>query len=95
MLFVNCVCVKMACGQSRFEEKTNTLIVNGSHETVKLSGLLEIFIKKYVQCYGCGNPETEILISKSQMVSLKCVACGVVSDVDMRDKKCMMRVEKE
>ena len=53
MLFVNCVCVKMACGQSRFEEKTNTLIVNGSHETVKLSGLLEIFIKKYVQCYGC------------------------------------------
>jgi translation initiation factor 5 len=47
---------------------------------------LEIFIKKYVQCYGCGNPETEILISKTQMISLKCAACGHISDVDMRDK---------
>ena len=56
---------------------------------------MEIFITKIVQCYGCGNPETEILISKSQMVSLKCVACGVVSDVDMRDKKGMKRAEKE
>ena len=56
---------------------------------------VEIFITKIVQCYGCGNPETEILISKSQMVSLKCVACGVVSDVDMRDKKGMKRAEKE
>ena len=56
---------------------------------------VEIFITKNVQCYGCGNPETEILISKSQMVSLKCVACGVVSDVDMRDKKGMKRAEKE
>ena len=90
MLFVNCVCVKMACGQSRFEEKTNTLIVNGSHEL-----WMWIFITKNVQCYGCGNPETEILISKSQMISLKCVACGVVSNVYMRDKKGMRRVEKE
>ncbi|KAI3803803.1 hypothetical protein L1987_31965 [Smallanthus sonchifolius] len=52
----------------------------------KLAGLLEIFIKKYVQCYGCGNPETEILITKTHMVQLKCAACGFVSDVDMRDK---------
>ncbi|KAI3815338.1 hypothetical protein L1987_15003 [Smallanthus sonchifolius] len=50
------------------------------------AGLLENFIKKYVQCYGCGNPETEILITKTQMVQLKCAACGFVSDVDMRDK---------
>ncbi|KAM7278793.1 hypothetical protein ACFE04_005927 [Oxalis oulophora] len=61
-------------------------LVNGSHDTAKLAGLLENFIKKYVQCYGCGNPETEILITKSQMVQLKCAACGFVSDVDMRDK---------
>ncbi|XP_019419238.1 PREDICTED: eukaryotic translation initiation factor 5-like [Lupinus angustifolius] len=72
--------------QSKFDEKTGTSHVNGAHETAKLAGLLENFIKKYVQCYGCGNPETEILITKTQMLQLKCAACGFVSDVDMRDK---------
>ncbi|PSS35027.1 Eukaryotic translation initiation factor 5 like [Actinidia chinensis var. chinensis] len=72
--------------QSKFDEKTGISLVNGAHDTAKLAGLLENFIKKYVQCYGCGNPETEILITKSQMVQLKCAACGFVSDVDMRDK---------
>lgn len=72
--------------QSKFDEKSGTALVNGAHDSSKLVALLEIFIKKYVQCYGCGNPETEILISKTQMISLKCAACGYVSDVDMRDK---------
>ncbi|KAF3646924.1 Eukaryotic translation initiation factor 5 [Capsicum annuum] len=72
--------------QSKFDEKTGTALVNGAHDTAKLAGLLEIFIKKYVQCYGCGNPETEILITKNQMIQLKCAACGFISDVDMRDK---------
>ena len=72
--------------QSKFDEKTGTSLVNGAHETAKLAGLLENFIKKYVQCYGCGNPETEIVITKTQMLTLKCAACGFVSDVDMRDK---------
>ena len=72
--------------QSKFDEKTGTSHVNGAHDTAKLAGLLENFIKKYVQCYGCRNPETEILITKSQMIQLNCAACGFVSDVDMRDK---------
>ncbi|KAK9270681.1 hypothetical protein L1049_026263 [Liquidambar formosana] len=72
--------------QSKFDEKTGTSHVNGAHDTAKLAGLLENFIKKYVQCYGCGNPETEVVITKTQMITLKCAACGFVSDVDMRDK---------
>ncbi|XP_042508606.1 eukaryotic translation initiation factor 5-like [Macadamia integrifolia] len=72
--------------QSKFDEKTGISLVNGAHDTAKLAGLLENFIKKYVQCYGCGNPETEIVITKTQMITLKCAACGYVSDVDMRDK---------
>lgn len=72
--------------QSKFDEKSGVSLVNGAHDTAKLAGILENFIKKYVQCYGCGNPETEILITKTQMVQLKCAACGFISDVDMRDK---------
>lgn len=72
--------------QSKFDDKTGTSLVNGAHDTAKLAGLLENFIKKYVQCYGCGNPETEIIITKTQMITMKCAACGYISDVDMRDK---------
>eukprot|EP00850_Spirogloea_muscicola_P018038 SM000161S02420 [mRNA] locus=s161:176241:179213:+ [translate_table: standard] len=71
---------------SKFDDKTGTSTVNGAHDTPKLASLLENFIKKYVQCYGCGNPETEIIIDKQQMIHLKCAACGFLSDVDMRDK---------
>ncbi|KAI4979864.1 hypothetical protein ZWY2020_016617 [Hordeum vulgare] len=72
--------------QSKFDDKTGVSIVNGAHDTAKLAGLLETFISKYVQCYKCRNPETEVVISKKQTLSLKCAACGFISDVDMRDK---------
>uniref|UniRef100_A0ACD5Z6Y5 Uncharacterized protein n=1 Tax=Avena sativa TaxID=4498 RepID=A0ACD5Z6Y5_AVESA len=72
--------------QSKFDNKTGVSIVNGAHDTTKLAGLLEKFIRKYVQCANCRNPETEVLISKKQTISLKCAACGFLSDVDMRDK---------
>ncbi|VAI55191.1 unnamed protein product [Triticum turgidum subsp. durum] len=72
--------------QYKFDDKTGVSIVNGAHDTAKLAGLLENFINKYVQCYKCGNPETEVVISEKQTLSLKCAACGFISDVDMRDK---------
>ncbi|OMO78374.1 Translation initiation factor IF2/IF5 [Corchorus capsularis] len=72
--------------QSEFDEKTGTCRVNGSHGTAKLAGLLDKFIKKYVLCYECRNPETKMLINKNQMIQLKCAACGSVSYVDMTDK---------
>ena len=46
---------------------------------------LQNFIKKYVQCYNCGNPETVVKIKKEN-IYLKCKACGAVSDVDMRHR---------
>ena len=72
--------------QSKFDEKTGTSTVNGSHNNGKMVALLEVFIKKYVQCYGCGNPETEILISNTRVISLRCATCGYIFDVDMQDK---------
>ena len=41
------------------------------------SELLEGFIKKYVQCYSCNNPETTIRVKKD-FITLKCKACGAV-----------------
>lgn len=67
--------------QTKFDKKAGTSIVNGAHDQKKLSEILESFIKKYVQCYGCGNPETVIKIKKEN-IYLKCKACGHVSTVD-------------
>merc|ERR1712130_554 len=68
--------------QTNFDKKTGTSIVNGAHDTKKLVELLEGFIKKYVQCYSCGNPETVVKIKK-EVIRLKCKACGFDSEVDM------------
>lgn len=71
--------------QTNFNKDTGTSIVNGAHDAKKLSEVLEIFIKKYVQCYSCGNPETVVKVRR-ECIFLKCKACGHTSDVDMRDK---------
>lgn len=71
--------------QTNYNKESGTSIVNGAHDTGKLLELLEGFIKKYVQCYSCGNPETHVKIKRDN-IYLKCKACGAVSDVDMRHK---------
>mmetsp|Transcript_11718 Transcript_11718/g.19896 ORF Transcript_11718/g.19896 Transcript_11718/m.19896 type:complete len:492 (+) Transcript_11718:328-1803(+) len=72
--------------QSKFDEKTGTSIVNGAHDKAILLNLLEGFIKRFVQCFACGNPETEVGIAKGENITLQCKACGNVSHVDMRHK---------
>ncbi|KAK9830541.1 hypothetical protein WJX72_012368 [[Myrmecia] bisecta] len=71
--------------QTKFDKASGTSIVNGAHESARLSELLEGFIKRYVQCYSCGNPETQVKIRKDA-IFLKCKACGATSTVDMRHK---------
>eukprot|EP01024_Parvocaulis_polyphysoides_P021362 TRINITY_DN2010_c0_g1_i5.p2 TRINITY_DN2010_c0_g1~~TRINITY_DN2010_c0_g1_i5.p2 ORF type:complete len:479 (-),score=125.88 TRINITY_DN2010_c0_g1_i5:1863-3299(-) len=70
---------------TRFEENTGNSIVNGAHDVKKLCEVLDQFIKAYVQCGECGNPETTIHV-KREVISLKCKACGAKTEVDMRHK---------
>lgn len=71
--------------QTNFDAKTGTSIVNGAFDATVLLTHVEAFIKKYVQCYHCGNPETVVSI-KRENIFLKCKACGHISAVDMRHK---------
>lgn len=68
-----------------FDKATGVSIVNGQHSAEKLSQVLEGFIKTYVQCSSCGNPETTIKTKKDR-VRMKCKACGFVTEVDPRCK---------
>jgi len=63
--------------QTQFDFKDERFIVNGSHEASKLQDLLDGFIRKFVLCPGCDNPETVLGIeSKKNILSQSCKACG-------------------
>jgi len=63
--------------QTQFDHKNERFIVNGSHDAGKLQDLLDGFIRKYVLCPECDNPETDLLINaKKEIISQTCKACG-------------------
>ena len=43
------------------EPDKDRYIVNGDHTAVRLQDLLDGFIKKYVLCVNCSNPETNMV----------------------------------
>ncbi|XP_066146661.1 eukaryotic translation initiation factor 5 [Euwallacea fornicatus] len=63
--------------QTLFDFKNERFIVNGSHDAVKLQDLLDGFIRKFVLCPECENPETDLIVStKKNQVTQGCKACG-------------------
>lgn len=63
--------------QTQFDFKNERFIVNGAHDATKLQDLLDGFIRKYVLCPACDNPETELMVSaKKGTISQGCKACG-------------------
>lgn len=70
-----------------FDFKNERFIVNGSHDASKLQQLLDGFIKRFVLCPECSNPETQLTASqKKQTISQRCIACGYTGMIDMRHK---------
>jgi len=52
-------------------------VINGSHDEAKLINLLYGFIRKFVLCQKCNNPETSLIVSTTnQTIRQKCIACG-------------------
>lgn len=71
--------------QTQFDFKNERYIVNGSHDPAKLQDLLDIFIRKFVLCPECDNPETHLRVKKTQ-IGQHCAACGYQGMLDMRHK---------
>lgn len=53
----------------------NDYVVNGSHDVDKLINLLYGFIRKFVLCNKCSNPETNLTVERNT-IHQKCIACG-------------------
>ena len=69
-----------------FDDKADRYIVNGAHDASRLRELLDSFIEKFVLCQSCKNPETDLILTRDDIVLRDCKACGVRSSVDMRHK---------
>jgi len=73
--------------QTQFDFKNDRYIVNGAHDAAKLQDMLDIFIRKFVLCERCDNPETVLKVySKKQIITSSCKACGHSFTLDMRHK---------
>ncbi|KAI0292542.1 translation initiation factor [Russula brevipes] len=72
--------------QTSVDEKNDRYIVNGAHDATRLRELLDAFIDKFVLCGSCKNPETDIIITKNEMIVRDCKACGERTGVDMRHR---------
>ncbi|GFO35249.1 eukaryotic translation initiation factor 5 [Plakobranchus ocellatus] len=73
--------------QTQFDAKNDRYIVNGSHTGEKLQTLLDGFIKKFVLCPSCSNPETNLVVQvKRGTILQRCIACGYNGPVEMRHK---------
>lgn len=63
--------------QTHIDQKNGRFIVSGSHSATKLQDLLDVFIRKYVLCPECDNPETDLfVVAKKVTISQSCKACG-------------------
>uniref|UniRef100_A0A8C2K6R6 Eukaryotic translation initiation factor 5 n=1 Tax=Cyprinus carpio TaxID=7962 RepID=A0A8C2K6R6_CYPCA len=75
--------------QTQFDAKNDRYIVNGSHEANKLQDMLDGFIRKFVLCSECDNPETDLHVNaKKQTIGSSCKACGNRGMLDTRHKLC-------
>uniref|UniRef100_A0A0B7BCW0 Eukaryotic translation initiation factor 5 n=1 Tax=Arion vulgaris TaxID=1028688 RepID=A0A0B7BCW0_9EUPU len=73
--------------QTQFDSRNDRYIVNGSHTDEKLQMLLDGFIKKFVLCLECSNPETNLVVhTKRGTIHQRCTACGYDCLVDMGHK---------
>lgn len=73
--------------QTQFDFKNDRYIVNGSHDASKLQDLLDGFIRKFVLCPGCDNPETDLIVStKKGTISQGCKACGFHGPLEFNHK---------
>lgn len=61
--------------QCQMNAKTERYIVNGSHEASTLQDKLDTFIKSWVLCPSCENPETSIKV-RDGIINTTCKACG-------------------
>jgi len=71
-------------------------IVNGAHDPEKLQTLLDGFIKRFVMCRNCDNPETKLSFRNRNGGEIRqvCIACGHQCSINMASHKLTTYISK-
>ena len=59
---------------------------NGVYTTEKIQESVYDYIKAYVLCPTCNNPETKLFVSKSKKLKIGCIACGANQEISSNSK---------
>ncbi|KAI3386921.1 hypothetical protein SNEBB_004269 [Seison nebaliae] len=71
--------------QTQIMPENDRWIINGVHDANRLQEVLDVFIRAYVLCKFCKNPETQLIVS-TKTIRQKCAACGEIGPVDMKHR---------
>lgn len=82
--------------QTQMYAKDDRYIVNGAHDCEKLQNLLDGFIKRFVLCPKCENPETTLSVRKRAggEIHQLCKACGYQGTIIMASHKLTTYIAK-
>ena len=71
--------------QVQMDAKKEKYIVNGAHSPEMLQDKLDIFIRNWVLCEKCENPETSLTVDKKDKknpdIFSECKACGIICEL--------------
>lgn len=76
---------------SKWDPKLEQGYVTGNQNEADLQRLVFEFIKRFVMCKSCNNPETQVSYEgskKKKEIILTCISCGAKSTVDPTEKMC-------
>lgn len=68
--------------QVTIDEKNQKYIIKGKHNLTLFQEIEKNFIRKFVLCKKCKNPETEFFTLNQKDLKMNCKACGSNSEVD-------------
>jgi translation initiation factor 5 len=61
--------------------KNQKFLINGCHTAKSLQTVVHLLVTKLVLCYTCGNPDTNLSVSKGKKMFLSCSCCGNVETI--------------
>ena len=68
--------------QTQIDKKNERFIVNGSHDADKMQDILDGYIKKFVLCQKCENPETKLTVHRDDIIQVSFVKYIKISFFD-------------
>ncbi len=70
------------------QNKNDPWCVNGVYDATRLTAILYDYIRSYVLCMKCTNPETNIVLSvnNNKKMLKSCIACGTDAPLEISSK---------